>query len=378
MADQTVESIWSYILHADLDAFYASVEQLDDPDLRGKPVVVGGSPESRGVVAAASYEARKFGIHSAMPMKTALQMSPRIIRVGARFDRYRELSRIVMAVFSDVTPDVEPLSLDEAFLDLTTVVDGFPTARSVASGIKARVRSETGLVITIGGGVSKTVAKVASQVGKPDGLTLITPGAEREFLAPLDIDLISGIGPKTAGSLRTGGINVIGDLASAAEDTLQGILGNRARELRKRALGIDGSRVVSSHTRKSVSSERTFASDIGEADVLRDRMDEMAREIAGYLQRRDLRGKTVKVKLRLADFTTFTRQDTIEAPTNDAAVVQAVARRLLDVELSPGREFRLIGVGVTNLQDEDGAQLPLITLGDPETQSVVNDEDASV
>ncbi len=283
-----------------------------------------------------------------------------------------------MAVFSDVTPDVEPLSLDEAFLDLTTVVAGFPTARSVASGIKARVRSETGLVITIGGGVSKTVAKVASQVGKPDGLTLIPPGAEREFLAPLDIDLISGIGPKTAGSLRTGGINVIGDLASAAEDTLQGILGNRAHELRKRALGIDDSRVVSSHTRKSVSSERTFASDIGEADVLRNRMDEMAREIAGFLQRRDLRGKTVKVKLRLSDFTTFTRQDTIEAPTNDAAVVQAVARRLLDVELSPGREFRLIGVGVTNLQDEDGAQLPLVTLGDPETQTMVNGEDASV
>ena len=378
MADQTAESIWSYILHADLDAFYASVEQLDDPNLRGKPVVVGGSPESRGVVAAASYEARKFGIHSAMPMKMALQTSPRVIRVGARFDRYRELSRIIMAIFSDVTPDVEPLSLDEAFLDLTTVVDGFPTARSVASGIKARVRSETGLVITIGGGVSKTVAKVASQVGKPDGLTLIPPGAEREFLAPLDIDLISGIGPKTAGSLRTGGINVIGDLASAAEDTLQGILGNRAHELRKRALGIDDSRVVSSHTRKSVSSERTFASDIGEADVLRDRMDEMAREIAGFLQRRDLRGKTVKVKLRLSDFTTFTRQDTIEAPTNDAAVVQAVARRLLDVELSPDREFRLIGVGVTNLQDEDGAQLPLVTLGDPETQTMVNGEDASV
>jgi DNA polymerase-4 len=313
-----------------------------------------------------------------MPMKMALQTSPRVIRVGARFDRYRELSRIIMAIFSDVTPDVEPLSLDEAFLDLTTVVDGFPTARSVASGIKARVRSETGLVITIGGGVSKTVAKVASQVGKPDGLTLIPPGAEREFLAPLDIDLISGIGPKTAGSLRTGGINVIGDLASAAEDTLQGILGNRAHELRKRALGIDDSRVVSSHTRKSVSSERTFASDIGEADVLRDRMDEMAREIAGFLQRRDLRGKTVKVKLRLSDFTTFTRQDTIEAPTNDAAVVQAVARRLLDVELSPDREFRLIGVGVTNLQDEDGAQLPLVTLGDPETQTMVNGEDASV
>ena len=347
---------WRYILHGDLDAFYASVEQLDNPALRSKPVVVGGPPESRGVVAAASYEARKFGIHSAMPMKTALQASSKVIRVDARFGRYRELSRAVMRIFSDVTPTVESLSLDEAFLDLSEVVPDYPTVRSIASGIRARVRSETGLTITIGGGVSKTVAKVASQVGKPDGLMVVPPGAEREFLAPLDVGLMSGVGPKTAESLGNAGVKKIGDLAARDDDDLRGLLGNRGPELRQRALGIDGSKVSSDHARKSVSSERTFASDLGDAAVLHERMGELAAEIAGYLQSRNLRGRTVRVKLRLADFTTFTRQDTLGASTDDSAAIRDVAVRLLDAELAPGREFRLIGVGVTNLsppEDEE-------------------------
>ncbi len=350
MSDPGGDANWRYILHADLDAFYASVEQLDEPSLRGKPVVVGGRPESRGVVAAASYEARKFGVHSAMPMKTALQASPQIIRVDARFARYRELSRVVMDIFSDVTSTVEPLSLDEAFLDLTVVVPDYPSARSVASGIKARVRSETGLAITIGGGVSKTVAKVASQVGKPDGLTVVPPGAEREFLAPLDVGLISGVGPKTGETLKNAGITKIGDLVACDIDDLRRVLGNRGLELRDRALGIDGSRVSTDRTRKSVSSERTFASDIGDATTLHERMAELATEIAQYLRRRGLLGRTVRVKLRLADFTTFTRQDTLDVPTDDPAVIRDVAARLLDAELAPDREFRLIGVGVTNFR----------------------------
>ena len=267
-----------------------------------------------------------------------------------------------MRIFSDVTPTVESLSLDEAFLDLGEVVPDFPAARSIASGIKARVRSETGLAITIGGGVSKTVAKVASQVGKPDGLTVVPPGAEREFLAPLDVGLISGVGPKTAESLAGAGIERIGDLAARDEDELRRILGNRGPELRLRALGIDGSKVSGDHARKSVSSERTFASDVGDAAALHESMGELAVGVAEYLQRRNLRGRTVRVKIRLADFTTFTRQDTLGGPTDDAAAIREVAARLLDAELAPGREFRLIGVGVTNLSpptdEEEKRQQP--------------------
>jgi DNA polymerase-4 len=358
VADWNTDGTWRYLLHADLDAFYASVEQMDDPRLRGKPVVVGGPPESRGVVAAASYEARKFGIHSAMPMKTALQISPLVIRVNARFDRYRELSRTVMEVFSDVTPTIESLSLDEAFLDVSDVVDNFAEARSIANGIKSRIRSETGLVVTTGGGVSKTVAKVASQVAKPDGLLIVPPGAERAFLAPLDINFISGIGPKTADLLRANQINKIGDLASRDDLILRRIVGNRGPDLKRRALGIDNSRVSNDRQRKSVSSETTFARDVEDVDILRSKLDDLAQEITSYLQRRELKGRTVRVKLRLADFTTFTRQGTLDSPTDDLRVIQAVARRLLNAELAPGREFRLIGVGVTNFQEV--VQLPLL------------------
>ena len=204
--DMTTNIAWHYILHADLDAFFASVEQRDNPDLRGKPVVVGGPTESRGVVAAASYESRRYGIRSAMPMRTAFRLCPDLIRVSARFSRYREVSRQVMDVFRAVTPLVEPLSLDEAYLDISEQASP-EEVESAAASLKAGVREETGLAITIGGGTSKTVAKIASQLAKPDGLLLVKPGEEREFLAPLDIDMLWGVGPKTAALLRRHGIS---------------------------------------------------------------------------------------------------------------------------------------------------------------------------
>ncbi|MDA1096954.1 MAG: DNA polymerase IV [Chloroflexi bacterium] len=351
---------WRFILHADLDAFYASVEQHDDPTLRGRPVVVGGSPESRGVVAAASYEARRFGIHSAMPMRTALQMSSQVIRVSPRFNRYQEVSRAVMAVFREVTPLIEPMSLDEAYLDVTESTASPGDAEAAAAGIRTQVRRRIGLAVTIGGGTSKTVAKVASQVAKPDGLLIIQPGDERSFLAPLKVGLLMGVGPKTEEMLGELGITIIGQLASRDEADLRAILGSRGPGLRERAMGVDESRVTSEHDRKSVSAETTFARDIGDPAELRARIEAQAREVAEDVQRRGLRGRTVRLKLRLSDFTTFTRQETLDTPTNDSGVIARVSRQLLERELEPGRHFRLIGVGVTNFQEI--VQLPLLPL----------------
>ena len=359
---------WHYILHADLDAFYASVEQHDDPALRGRAVVVGGTPEGRGVVAAASYEARRYGAHSAMPMSAALRLSPRIVRVPPRFDRYREVSSRIMALFHELTPLVEPLSLDEAYMDVSETIAP-DRIEDASRGLKARVRRETGLAVTIGGGSSKTVAKIASQVGKPDGLLLIQPGQERAFLDPLDVGLLWGVGPVTLGLLKEHGIGLIGDLAATEEPWLQSVLGRRGLELRDRALGIDRSEVHTRRDAKSISAETTMAEDVADRETLLDILEGQVAGVVEHLRRRSLRGKTVRLKLRLADFTTFTRQRTLDAPTDDASLVLDVARALLDAEMRPGRRFRLIGVGLANLQTEDewegahgmeAVQLPLI------------------
>ena len=210
-----------HILHADFDAFYASVEQLDNPELRGKPVVVGGSAEGRGVVASASYEAREHGVRSAMPMRTAQRLCPQAIRVGARFDRYREISQQVMSIFRDLTPLVEPLSLDEAYLDVSAVVDEGTQPAEIAAELKRRVRDELGLVISIGVATSKSIAKIASDMDKPDGLTVVSPGDERAFLEPLPIRDLWGVGPRTAERLIAEGIEKIGDIARKDEEWLR-------------------------------------------------------------------------------------------------------------------------------------------------------------
>ena len=222
-----MQPAWCYILHADMDAFYASVEQRDNPALRGRPVVVGGAPEQRGVVAAASYEARKYGIHSAMPMGTAMARCADLVRVSPRFPRYHEVSRQFMEIFLSITDLVEPLSLDEAYLDISHAV------------LDMEVKVETHLAMTIGGGTSKTVAKIASQVAKPDGLLTINPGDEQDFLGPLDIGLLWGVGPVTVTTLKGYGIRTIGDLGVRDEQWLEGILGKRGAELRSAALGLD-------------------------------------------------------------------------------------------------------------------------------------------
>ncbi len=348
---------WRYILHADLDAFYASVEQLDDPSLSGKPVVVGGPPEARGVVAAASYAARKFGVHSAMPMRTALRLCPSLVRVQPRFDRYREMSRKVQAMFRDVTPLVEPLSLDEAYLDVSRQSSA-ETVRDVAAGLKARVRQEAGLAVTIGGGASKTVAKVASRRGKPDGLLLVMPGEERAFLAPLDVDALWGVGPKTAAALKQHGVNTVAELSACSEEWLRQSFGRRGPELKLRAVGIDNEPVVTERETKSVSAETTMPQDVSDRAALERELEELVREVAGRLRGHALKGRVVHVKLRLSDFTTLTRQRRLLVPTDDPAVILRAACELLGREVAPGRRFRLIGVGVSGF--EESLQLALL------------------
>ncbi len=346
---------WRYILHADLDAFYASVEQLN-PLYKGTPLVVGGPPEQRGVVAAASYEARRYGIRSAMPMRTALKLFPGLVRISPRFNRYREVSHQVMDIFLGLTPLVEPISLDEAYLDISQQVSPLKVEK-VANDLKSKVKEKTGLVVTIGGGTSKTVCKVASQVAKPDGLLLIRPGKERSFLAPLDVGILSGVGPKTEAMLREHDITTIGDLASRSEQWLGQSFGKRGLDLRIRSLGKDNDQVTPDREAKSLSAEVTMTEDVEEEAILAGKVQQLALRVASQLQHKGVMGKTIYIKLRYADFTTITRQTTLTAPTADGGAISRIACELLRRELRPGQRFRLVGVGVSNFQDTSQLEL---------------------
>ena len=345
------------IIHADLDAFYASVEQMDRPELRGKPVVVGGSPSGRGVVASCSYEARKYGVRSAMPMGKALRLCPQAIRVSPRFDRYGEVSREVMAVFHNVTPLVEPMSLDEAYLDVSHVVaHGIPPSE-IARLLKLQVKGKTGLTVSVGCSTSKTVSKIASDLEKPDGLVVVEPGRERELLAPLPVLKLPGIGPSSERRLSEKGIATIGDLAGQTEAWAMEVFGKRGPALLTMARGEDLFPVVTEHDVKSVSAESTFGEDISDPEELTERVADICQRVAHRLQKSDLKGKTVTVKLRLADFTTFTRSLTLPSPVNEPGDVRQAAMHLLEKELAPDRKFRLLGVGVSNFTEIDQLSL---------------------
>ena len=353
-----------HIIHADLDAFYATVEQLDNPELRGKAVLVGGRPEGRGVVATASYEARKFGVHSAMPMRTAVRRCPEGIIVPPRFARYKELSDQVMEVFRDLTELVEPMSLDEAYLDITGSVDPdqgrWPLG--IALDLKRRVLDDTGLTLSVGVATSKSVAKIASDLDKPDGLVVVPPGDEAEFLEPLAVGKLWGIGPKTAAKLNSDGVETIGQLAAQPLSWFARTFGVRAESVRHKSMGIDDEPVHTERATKSVSSETTFPGDQGDESELRGTLERLAEGVAKSLERKGLKGRTVTVKLRLADFTTFTRQATLPTATNDETPIKETAWRLLLAELEPERTFRRLGVGVSNFEDlsQSGEhQLPL-------------------
>lgn len=347
------------IIHADLDAFYASVEQLDDPALRGKPVVVGGPAESRGVVAAASYESRAFGVRSAMPMSRALRLCPHAVRVSPRFERYADLSREVMAIFRSLTPLVEPLSLDEAFLDVTGREKFHAGKRPIASFLRAEVKKRTGLTLSIGLGTNKTVAKIASESGKPDGLVLVPDGREAEFLAALPVRALWGIGPKSGAALEDAGFATIGDLAAANAGRLEAILGSRGREVHEMACGRDERPVVTSSERKSVGAERTFPRDLPDGDELRHQLRRIAEEVGERLRRHGSRAKTIAIKLRYSNFHTVTRQATREEPTDEADALYGEAAVLLEKVVRSGDKFRLIGISCSKLEEERKEQLKL-------------------
>jgi len=340
------------VLHLDLDAFYASVEQRDKPSLRGKPVVVGGVG-GRGVVATASYEARRFGVHSAMSTADARSRCPHAAFLSPRFAAYKQVSDLVMGTLRDLSPLVEPLSLDEAFADLEPAHPGAgpDEVRTVAAELRDRVRDLTGLSASVGLATSKLVAKIASDIDKPDGLVVVPPGTERDLLSDLTVRVLPGVGPATAARLRRLGVKTVADLAALPPDELVREVGRTHGEtLARLARAEDGRPVVAERETKSVSVEDTFDTDLTDPHLLRALTERMANRVVERLQRARLSGRTVTVKVRLHDFTTHSRAATLPGPTDNARVVRALARRLLDESDTTGG-VRLLGVGVSGLSD---------------------------
>jgi DNA polymerase-4 len=341
------------ILHADLDAFYASVEVLDDPSLRGRPVIVGGRPDERGVVSAASYEARRYGVHSATPLRTAARLCPDGVFLPLRPDRYRELSGQVMSIFAGFTPLVEPISLDEAFLDVTGSEAAFGDGEAIGRRIKGRVRDEVGLAVSVGVATTKLCAKVASDLRKPDGLVIVAAGTEAEFLAPLPIRRLWGVGPQVQSALKEYGVSTIGQLASLPEAVLRRRFGRYGADLAKRARGIDASPVTPSQTPKSVGHEHTFAVDVVDAPRLEATLLDLAESVASRLRRHDLAAGAVQLKLRYEGFETLTRQMPLPRQVRESAPLFDAAVTLLRRTLVAGRGVRLVGltaISLTNAQ----------------------------
>lgn len=351
------------ILHCDLDAFYASVEQRDHPEYRGKPVIVGGGPNERGVVSAASYEARTFGVRSAMPLRVASRLCPDGIFVPGDRERYEQASDAVMALFAERTPLVQPISLDEAFLDVTATEHLFGGAVAIAMDLKARVRADLGLVLSVGVAANKLCAKIGSDLRKPDGLVIVPPGDEAAFLAPLELSRLWGVGPKTRELLERWGMRTIGDLAAFDLALLEGRLGDHGRSIWERAHGIDDDDVEPSMDPKSVGHEHTFDRDTLDRATIEGTLLRLSEGVGRRLREQELRGRTVTVKLRVAPFDTRSRQRTLANATDDDLAIYHAALDLLRDALGEDRAagrtspVRLVGVSLSGL--EAGRQLGL-------------------
>ncbi|HVQ75894.1 MAG TPA: DNA polymerase IV [Candidatus Binatia bacterium] len=346
------------VLHVDMDAFYAAIEQRDRPELRGRPVVVGALPGGRGVVSAASYEARPFGVRSAMPISRAVRLCPHAAYLPVDRDKYARVSREVMAILAEFTPLVEPMSIDEAFLDITESQRLFGDGPTVARQIKGRIRAELALTASVGVAANKFVAKVASDLGKPDGLVVVEAGAEAEFLAPLPVARLWGVGQATARLLEALGIRTIGQLAAWPDDALRRRLGNAGPALRALAIGHDERPVESWGAPKSMGAEETFETDHLDLALLETTLRRQAERVARELRAEGCLGRTVTLKIRFSDFTTLTRRHTGE-PTQDGLRIYRDACRLLDgVPLR--RSVRLIGLSVSGLAPTDRGQLSLL------------------
>jgi DNA polymerase IV len=338
------------ILHVDMDAFYASVEQRDNPELVGKPVVVGGD-SNRGVVAAASYEARRFGIRSAMPMAEAMRRCDHLVRVKPRMSLYVEASQQIFAIFGEFTPLVEGLSLDEAFLDVTASVKLFGPPAEIAARIKRRIQDQTRLTASVGVAQNKLVAKIASDMDKPDGLTVVMPDDYTEKLDPLPVRVIPGIGRETLKRLDTIGVATVRDLRLAPDRDLEPIFGRYTQKTRERAAGIDHRPVIPSHEEKSISAEETYDRDLTKPGVMDRELLRLSERTAARLRKSGLAAGTVQIKIRRADFTTYTRQKSLQPPSNSTDRICKLARELLGTWLAgnPGARIRLLGVGTSKL-----------------------------
>jgi DNA polymerase-4 len=358
--DDTQPATPRLILHVDLDCFFVSVERLQDASLVGRPVLVGGDPQRRGVVASASYEARAFGVHSAMPMSRALRLCPAAVVVHWRHNLYREYSRRVMDILHALTPAVEKLSIDEAYLDVaalpTDEVSGWQAAVEIAVRTQQRLSEELGLPSSWGVATNKLVAKIASDQGKPEGLVAVPPGEEAEFLAPLPVGELWGVGPVTGARLRRMGAATIGELADLDPNLLERAFGAHGRKLARRSHGVDSRAVVTQRTRKSVSQENTFSVDVSDSDALVAEIAAQSDRVAQSLRGHSQFARTITLKLRRPDFSTVTRSRTRDVATDDAAVIARVATDLFHQEWRRGEPIRLIGVQASNFIDEAPVQ----------------------
>ncbi len=341
------------IIHIDLDSFFVSVEQVLNPELKGKPVVVGGKPGRRGVVATASYEARAFGLHSGMPIVTAARLCPQAIFLEGDFSRYHEYSRKFMAILNDFSPFIEPMGIDEAYLNVTGFESIHGSIRQMAQKMKQRIRSEIGLCASIGIASCKVVAKVASDLSKPDGLIEVAHGEERNFLAPLLVDKLPGVGKQTLKVMSGLGVHTIGDLSRIPSFTLKSRLGAMGEMLHRLANGIDDSQVLPPGEAKSISRETTFGEDTRDRSFLEATLWTQSEKVGSDLRKMGKQARCVTLKLRYADFTTITRSHTLRESTVTDQVIFNTGIALLNRALSTERpEVRLIGIGVSNLVEE--------------------------
>ncbi len=351
------------IFHIDLDAFFVSVEQVLNPELKGKPVIVGGDPERRGVVASASYEARPFGIHAGMPSSKARHLCPQAIFIRAHFSLYKDASAKFMEILGDFSPHIEPLGLDEAYLDVTGCEEPYGSPRQLALAIKERTYKDLKLTASVGTGTCKVVAKIASALCKPDGLLEIAPGEEQAFLNPLPVAKLPGVGKKTEQSLKEMGITTIGELASLPFDTLKRQFGATGAVIHSYARGIDDREVEAPGEAKSISQQLTFARDTLDRNFLEANLHNLCQEVCQELRSQNKRAKCVAIRLRYADFKTITRQVILKEATNVTQVVFATAQQLLSKTLAKQEKpIRLIGIRISSLVGEE-KQLPIFDSG---------------
>jgi len=343
------------IIHVDMDAFFASVEQRDNPDLRGKPVAVGGAG-GRGVVAAASYEARKFGVRSAMPSVTAKRLCPDLVFVRHRFDAYKEASQTIRKIFEHYTPHVEPLSLDEAYLDVTNDLLGIGSATRIAELIRQEIKAKTRLTASAGVSYNKFLAKIASDQNKPDGICVIRPGEGADFVAGLPVRRFHGVGPKGAEKMAKLGIATGADLAAKDIEFLRANFGSMGDYLYRAARGIDLRRVSAHRVRKSVGGERTFSEDISSGPALRETLDNIIDIVWDSIERSEAKGRTVTLKMKYSDFQNVTRAQTVDHPVADKQEFARISRALLDELLPLPLPIRLMGLTLSKLEGESGAK----------------------